>query len=106
MYFFLMTFQISVLLIQLSCQHVLSIYDDIYCRILATYIKVRIDELLMDLHDVTFLPSQDSFPTTFLSNCGRGESLGATTCLCGKQGHAPCKILLLQQSLFVSVEFH
>ena len=38
-------------------------------------------------------------------NCGRGESPMSTTCLKtvvgGKQGHALCKICLLQQSLFV-----
>ena len=40
------------------------------------------------------------FPTTFLNNCGRGESLVTTTChvtvaWC-EQGHAPCKMLLLK----------
>ena len=41
---------------------------------------------------------------TFLKNCGRGECLGTTKCartvVGGKQGHAPCKILLPQQSIF------
>ena len=65
----------------------------------------------MGLQDVAFLPSRDNFSTTILKNCGRGESLRITTCLRtvveGKQGHVPCKILLLHQSLFfVSVEFH
>ena len=65
----------------------------------------------MGFQDVAFMPSQASFSTTFLKKCGRGESLGTTTCLKtvvgGKQGHAPCKILLLQQSLFfTSVKFH
>ena len=50
--------------------------------------------------------SRASFFTTFLKDCGRGESLGTTTCLKpvvgGKQGHAPCRM----QPLFVSVEFH
>ena len=64
----------------------------------------------MGFQDVVLLPSRASFSTTFLKNCGRGESLGTTTCLItvvgGKQGHARCKIPLLQQSLFfVSVEF-
>ena len=65
----------------------------------------------MSIKDVTLLPSRASFHTTFLKNCGRSESLGITTCpktvVGGKQGHAPCKILSLQQSLFyVSVKFH
>ena len=60
--------------------------------------------------NVTFLPSRASFPSTCLKNCGRGESLGITTChktmIGGKQGHAPCKILSLQQSLFLLDKFH
>ena len=51
-----------------------------------------------------FLP-QASFSTTFLKNYGRGESLRTATCpkimVGGKQGHASCKILLFQQSLFL-----
>ena len=34
----------------------------------------------MGFLDMAFLPSRDSFSTTFL-NCGRSESLGTTTCL-------------------------
>ena len=54
---------------------------------------------------VAFLPSKVSFYTTFFKHCGRGESFGAFTCLrtvawC-RQGHAACKIFLLQQILFV-----
>ena len=30
----------------------------------------------------------------------------STTTVCGKQGHAPCKILSLQQSLFMPLECH
>ena len=65
----------------------------------------------MGFQDVAFLPSRVSFSTIFLKNCGRGECLWTTACLKtvsgGKQGHAPCKILLLQQSpYFVSDEFH
>ena len=64
----------------------------------------------MDFLDLAFLPSRASFHTTFLRNCGRGDCLRTATCLStlfgGKQGHAPCRILLLQQILFfVSVEF-
>ena len=58
----------------------------------------------MGFEDVAFLPSQASFSTTFLKNCGRSVSLGTTTCpktvVGGKQGHAPSKMPLLQQSLF------
>ena len=54
---------------------------------------------------VAFLPSLASFSTTFRKDCGRGEGLGITTCpkcvVLGKHGHAPCKMLLLQQSLFL-----
>ena len=59
----------------------------------------------MGSHDVAFLPSKASFSTTFLTNGGRGEGLRTTTCLRtvvrGKQVHAPCKMLLLRQSLFL-----
>ena len=64
----------------------------------------------MCFQDVAFLPSRARFFTTFLVSCGRGEGLGSTTCLGnvfgGKQGHDPCRILLLHQGLFVSVESH
>ena len=60
--------------------------------------------------DVAFLPSRAISFTTFLKNCGRGESLGTTTCpktvARGNQRHATCNICLLQQGLcFVSVDF-
>ena len=35
----------------------------------------------MDFQDVAFLPTKASFSATFHNNCGRGESLGSTTCL-------------------------
>ena len=65
----------------------------------------------MGFQDVVFLPSRACFSTTFLKNCGRGDSLRTTTCLrnvdVGKQVLAHCKIFLFQQSLFfVSVLFH
>ena len=65
----------------------------------------------MGLQDVAFLPSRASVSTKFLKKCGRGDSLRTTTCLRtvdgGKQGHALCRILLLQQSpFFLSVKFH
>ena len=68
-------------------------------------------ELLIGFPDVALLPSRDSFSTTFLRNCGRGESLMITTCpktaVGGKQGDATCKILLSKENLFlVSVKFH
>ena len=59
----------------------------------------------MRFQDVAFLLSRAGF-YTFLNNCGGGERLVTTTCLKsmvgGKQGHVPCKILLLQQNLFLS----
>ena len=57
------------------------------------------------------LPSRAGFYARFIRNCGRGDGLMITTYLgtvarC-KQLHAPCKILLLQQSVFfVSVGLH
>ena len=65
----------------------------------------------MGFQDVAFLLSRASFYNTCLNICGRGEGLRTTACLRtvvgGKQGHAPCEILSLQQFLFlVSVEFH
>ena len=64
-----------------------------------------IGELMEGFQDVTFLPSWASFATTFLNKCDGGDSLWTATCLKsvvgGKQGHAPCKMLFLQQSLFL-----
>ena len=57
-------------------------------------------ELQVGFQDVAFLPSELVFVPCFLKNCGRGEGLMAATCHRtidgGKQGHAPCKSLLLQ----------
>ena len=57
----------------------------------------------MGLWDVAFLPSRASFSTTLAKNCGRGASLGTSTCpktvVSGKQGNAPCETLSLQQNL-------
>ena len=60
----------------------------------------------MGFLDVAFLPpSQASISTTFRNSCGGDESLGTATCLKtvvgGRQGHAPCKGLSLQQSFFL-----
>ena len=64
---------------------------------------------MMSFQDVAFVPFRASFFTTYLKVCGRGESLGTTTCLgtvvWGTQGHAPCKILLLHEAFFVPVIF-
>ena len=52
------------------------------------------------------MPSWAALSTTFLKKYGTVESLVTTTChetvVGGKQGHAPCKILLLHQS-FTSI---
>ena len=62
-----------------------------------------VGELLMGIRAVVYLASSASFSTNFFTNCGRGEGLRASICLLvvvgGKQGHAPCRIFLLQQSL-------
>ena len=56
----------------------------------------------MTYQDIAFLPSRASFYTTFHKNCDRGESLGITTSykneVEGKQGCAPCKLLLLHKA--------
>ena len=64
---------------------------------LTSYVSVcvcLVGEVVMDFLDVAPLPSRASVFTTFLTNCGRGESLGTTTCLNpvvgGRQGHTPC----------------
>ena len=53
----------------------------------------------MGFQNVALLPSRASISTTFLEDCGRGESLGTTkylkAAIGGKQGHDPCKVLLL-----------
>ena len=47
------------------------------------------------------------YSTTFRKQCGGGECFETTTCprteVGGKQGHAPCKVLSLEQSLFCCV---
>ena len=62
-------------------------------------------ELPIGFLNVLCLLSRASFSTIFNNNCGRDEILGTTTChksvVGGKQGHAPCKIQLLQQILFL-----
>ena len=59
----------------------------------------------MSFWDVALLSYRASIPTTFLKHCSRGESLATATCLGavvgGKQGHAPCKVFSLQQTLFL-----
>ena len=44
----------------------------------------------MGFQDVAFMPSRDSFSTTFLRECGRREGFRTTKCLktvvVGKQG--------------------
>ena len=61
-------------------------------------------EFLMGLQDVALSPSWASLSTTFIKNSSSAESFGMTTypkiLVGGNQGHAPCKILLLQKSLF------
>ena len=62
----------------------------------------------MRFQQVAFLPL-GSFDTIFLESYHRGECLVTATCLRAvvgcKQRHAFCKILLLEQIPFVSVEF-
>ena len=68
--------------------------------------ELCVGELLIAFLDVAFLSSQASFSTTFLKNCGSGESHGTTTypraVVGGKQGHAPCRKLALTKLLCVS----
>ena len=50
------------------------------------------------------------FLATFLKSCGRGKGLRTTMCIKtvvgGKQGHALCKILLLNKASLLSVKFN
>ena len=64
---------------------------------LVTYfviIIVMVGDLGMGFQDVAFLPSQDRFSTTFLKNCGTGESLAIIICpktvVGGKQASQLC----------------
>ena len=68
-------------------------------------------ELLTGFQNVKFLAFRVDFSATFHKNCVIGEIFGTTACLRtvagGKQGHVPCEIFSLQQSLlFVLVEFN
>ena len=65
----------------------------------------------MGFQDVEFLPpSQATFLPHFLKIVIRVKASGPPpvliTVVGGKQGHASCGILSLQQSLFLSVKFH
>ena len=64
----------------------------------------------MGFQDLVLLPSGVSFYNTFLKNVVGVKASGqphVTKLFGGKQGHTPCKILLLEQILiFVLVEFH
>ena len=64
----------------------------------------------MGFQGVAFLSSQASSSTTFLENCGRGESLETTTChkteVGASTGMLPVKHLPYNKASFASVEFH
>ena len=45
------------------------------------FVFVMVEQFLMVFQDVAFQPSEASFFTTFLKNCGRDENLWTTTCL-------------------------
>ena len=64
---------------------------------------------LMGIQDVGLLSSRASFFTSFPKDGGRSKGIRKATChrtvFGGKQGHAPTKILSLQQSLFCIIEF-
>ena len=59
----------------------------------------------MGSQDAAFMPARDTFNTIFIKNRSRGQDLGNVTSLKtvvkAKQGHAHCKIILLQQILFL-----
>ena len=64
----------------------------------------------MGFQDLAFLLSRASLPTTFLKNCGRGESLGKTTCpktpVGVDNGMLPVKYFCSNKAFFVSVKFN
>ena len=59
-------------------------------------------ELQMGYHDMAFLPSRDSFYTTFLKKYLTSQGLGTTTfpktVVGGKQGYSPCKVISLHKA--------
>ena len=64
----------------------------------------------MVFQDVAFLPSRASFSTTFINNCGRGESLRTTACLKAvvgvSKGMLPVQYFCSTNPIFVSVDFN
>ena len=73
------------------------------------FLNILVVELLIGFQNVAVLLSLSSF-SAFLNNYGRGDSLGTTICVktnfWGKRGYAHCKMLLLQENVYVSVQFH
>ena len=53
-----------------------------------------VGKLLIGFQDVALLCSRAIFSNTFLNNCGRGESLVATTCLKSVVGVSICMLLV------------
>ena len=51
----------------------------LYYFLLYIHIYIRIGKFIEGNQDVAFLPSQASFPTTFVKNCGRGKSFANAT---------------------------
>ena len=64
----------------------------------------------MGFQNVAYLPSRANSSTTFLTICGRGESLRTTTCpktmIGASKGMLPVKYVTPTKPIFVSVEFH
>ena len=61
----------------------------------------------MGLQGLAFLPSRVSFSTTYLKNCGSGESIGTIGCLwlgVGK-GMLHVKYFRSNKASFVSIKF-
>ena len=64
----------------------------------------------MGFQHVEFMPFGESFFTTFLKTCGRGESLGTTTCpktvVWVSKGMLPVKYACSNKASFVTVKFY
>ena len=69
-----------------------------------------INGTLKGFSGVAFLFFRNSFSTTFLKDCGKGEGLRTTTCtktVVGvSKGILPVKRFCFNKAFFVSVQFH
>ena len=68
------------------------------CVVLANILAHANEHLVFFPAIISFLPYRASFFTTFLNNCGGGESLGTTTC--------PKTVVVLSKGMLHVKYFH